>query len=65
MLCTAQEMRELDKHMGVDVGDCRGYVVFVGNLQEGGGGALMVRIDTDAKTKKQTIKVVGTLNGLQ
>jgi WD40 repeat protein len=59
LLSSAKEVRELDNFMGE-----RGYVVFLGNHKEGGGIALLVRVDKD-DAKKDVVKIVGTMNGLQ
>lgn len=58
-LGTVEEMRALDKFVGE-----RGYVISVGKLDEGGGVALLARIEKDA-AKKDTVKIIGTMTGLQ
>jgi WD40 repeat protein len=60
LLGSDKDVRELDNFMGE-----RGYVVFLGKPREPGGITLLVRIDKDAATKKDRIKVVGTLTGLE
>jgi serine/threonine protein kinase/WD40 repeat protein len=63
LLTSGEDDRKLDKFMGGYLSST-GYVVFLGKLNEGGGVALLVRIDKDTSTKKEVIKVVGTLTGL-
>lgn len=54
-----EELRALDTFVAE-----RGYVVSVGKLDEGGGVALLVRIEKDA-SKKDTVKIIGAMTGLQ
>jgi hypothetical protein len=56
---TVEEMRTLDKFVGE-----QGYVVSVGQLSEGGGVALLVRIEKDSATKPSP-RIIGAMIGLQ
>jgi hypothetical protein len=59
LLGSDKDVRALDNFMGE-----RGYVVFLGKPREPGGIALLLRIDKD-DAKKDIIKVVGALTGLE